>query len=78
MRPYRPSREQPRAKVRISAVQLVCRKCGEILVSADDDTNEWDECEYPPDIIFTCDNCGKKHTAPNISSIINKVIAVRT
>jgi ribosomal protein S27E len=71
----------PKAKVRIYTVQLVCRKCGDIICvdlggDYDEEQSEWNECEFPPDVVV-CGECGKKHASPDLSRIIGKVMGVR-
>lgn len=79
----RPAASYPKAKVRISSVQLVCRKCG-ATISIDLGSrepycvNEWNEVRFPPTDICLCDNCRKKHSVPNLGQIIGKIIGVRS
>lgn len=73
----------PKAKIRISAVQLVCRKCGATIgidLGGREPycESEWNEVTFPPTDVCICDDCGKKHSVPNLGQIIGKIMGVRT
>lgn len=73
----------PKAKIRISEVQLVCRKCESVIPVPDpddpddSDVNEWNEVQYPPTNTCTCEICGKKHSVPDVGMFIGKTMGVR-